>query len=140
LLNVDYKIISKIFANRLKCVLSTLLGPLQYAVKERDVTNGLITLRDVIDYVQLNHHDAYVLSIDFYKAFDCVDYCFLFKIMKKFGFSEYFCHTIFNLLKNSKTAVIVNGFSSDCFPVTRGVRQGDPLSLNLFLMFLEPLL
>jgi len=110
------------------------------AVKGRDVTNGLIALKDVIDYVQLNHHDAYVLSINFYKAFDCIDDCFLFKIMKKFVFSEYFCHTIFNLLKNSETTVIINGFSSDYFPVKREVCQEDPLSLNLFLLFLEPLL
>ena len=50
LLNVDYKITSKVYANRIKCVLSDLLGPMQYAVKGRDVANGLVLLRDVFDF------------------------------------------------------------------------------------------
>jgi len=54
---------AKIFANRLKTVLtqSQVLRPLQYAVKGRNVTNGLVLLRDVINYLQTNHHDAYIL-------------------------------------------------------------------------------
>ena len=36
--------------------------------------------------------------------------------------------------------MIVNGFASESFEVHRGVRQGDPLSLHLFLLFLEPIL
>ena len=140
LLNVDYKIISKVYANRIKCVLSDLLGPMQYAVKGRDVANGLVLLRDVIDFAQKNNHETYVLSLDFYKAFDCVDHCFLQKVLKQSGFSHTFCDHIFTLLQNSETAVIVNGFISDFFPVKRGVRQGDPLSFHLFLLFLEPML
>jgi len=80
----------------------------------------------------VDHHDAYILSIYIYKAFDCVDYKFLEKCMKAFGFCDNFCDCICTLLKHSETAVIVNGFISDYFPVKRGVRQGDPLSLHLF--------
>ena len=139
LLNVDYKIVSKVYANRISAVLSELLGPMQYAFKGRDVCDGLIFLRDVIDLTQTKKQDAYVLSIDFYKAFDCVDHIFLKKVLKCSGFSDIFCDRIFALFQNSETAVIVNGFISNFFPITRGVRQGDPLSLYLFLVFIEPL-
>ena len=37
---------------------------------------GLFFLRDVIDLTQTKKQDAYVLSIDFYKAFDCADHIF----------------------------------------------------------------
>ena len=38
------------------------------------------------------------------------------------------------------TAVIADGFIGDFFPVIRGIRQGDPLSFHLFLLFLESML
>ena len=66
-----------VYANRISAVLSELLGPMQYAFKGRDVCDWLIFLRDVIDLTQTKKQDAYVLSIDFYKAFDCVDHIFL---------------------------------------------------------------
>ena len=76
MLNVDYKVGSKVYANRVSAVLSELLGPMQYAFKAfkgGDVSDGLIRLRDVIDLTQTKKQDAYVLFLDFYKAFDCID-------------------------------------------------------------------
>ena len=105
LLNVDYKIISKVYANRIKCVLSDLLGPMQYAVKRRDVANGLELLRDVNDFAQKNNHETYVFLLDFFKAFGCVDHCFLQKVLKHNVFSHTFFYHIFTLLQNSETAV-----------------------------------
>ena len=115
LLNVEYKIICKVYANRKKCVFLDLLGAMQYAVKGKNVTNGLVLLRDVIDFSQKNNHKTYVLSLDFYNAFDCVDHCFLQNVVKQNGFSHTFCDHIFTLLQNSEIAVIVNGFISDFF-------------------------
>ena len=67
---------------------------------------GLFFLRDVIDLTQTTKLDACVLSIDFYKAFDCVDHIFLKKVLKCSGFSDIFCDRIFALFQNSETAVI----------------------------------
>ena len=94
---------------------------MQYAVKGRNVANGLVLLRDVIDFGQKNNHETYVLSLDFYKAFDCVNHCFLQKVFKKSGFSHKLCDHIFTFLQNSETTVIDNGFISDFFPVKRVV-------------------
>ena len=135
LLNVDNKIVSKVYANRISAISSELLGPMQYAFNGRNVCDWLIFLRDVIDLTQSKKQDAYVLSIDFYKVFDCVDH-----ILKCSGFSDTFCDCIFALFQNSETAAIVNGFVSNFFPINRGVRRGDPLSLYLFLVFIEPML
>ena len=126
LLNVDYKIISKVYANRFTCVLSDLLGSMQYAVKGRNVANGLVLLRDVIDFAQKNNHETYVLSLDFSKAFDCVNRCFLRKVLKQSGFLRTFCDHIFTLLQNSETAVIVNEFISDFFPGEKRCKTRGP--------------
>ena len=95
---------------------------------------------DTLSYLKDQDHEAYVVSIDLYKAFDCVDHYFLRKIMEKIGFAFQFCDYVFNLIQNRQVSVTVNGFISESFEVHRGVRQGDPLSLHLFLLFLEPIL
>ena len=140
LLNVDYKIVSKVITNRLTLLMPNLLHDTQFAVRGRDVTNGLLLLRDTLSYLKSHDHEAYFVSIDLYKAFDCVEHSFLRKIMEKFGFAPFFCDLIAKLIQSAHASVIVNGYISDCFDVHRGVRQGDPLSLHLFLLFLEPLL
>ena len=79
-------------------------------------------MRNVIDLTQTKKYDDYVLSIDFYKAFDCVDHIFLKTVSKCSGFSDTF-------FQNSETAVVMNEFVNNFFLVKRDVRQGDPISL-----------
>lgn len=50
-----------------------------------------------------------------------------------------FINTIKTLYDNAFTRVAINGVMSSPFQVTRGVRQGDPLSCLLFDMAIEPL-
>ena len=95
---------------------------------------GLFFLRDVIDLTPTKKQDTYVIIIssDFHKAFVSFDHKFLKKVLKCSGFSDTFCDRNFALFQNFKTAY---GFINNIFPVNRGVRQGDPLSLYLFFSF-----
>ena len=107
---------------------------MQCAFKNRDDSDRLF-LKGIIDLTQTKKHDAYVLSIEFYKAFDFVNHVFLKKVLKCSGFLDTFCDRIFALVQNSETRVIVNEFISNFFPVNRGVRQGNLFSLCLFFSF-----
>jgi len=40
---------------------------------------------------------------------------------------------------NASTKILVNGFQTESIYLKKGVRQGDPLSLYLFLLAMEPL-
>ena len=62
------------------------------------------------------------------------------KIIEKLGFASHFCDYVLNLIQKGQASVIVNGFISESFEIHRGIRQGDPLSLHPFLLFLEPIL
>lgn len=55
------------------------------------------------------------------------------------GFPPKFCNTIKTSYTNAETVVMINGEKSETFIVTRGVRQGDPLSCLLFNLAIEPL-
>ena len=54
-----------------------------------------------------------------------------------------FCTKLINWIKllyrGAVSSCIINGFMSKCFNIERGVRQGCPLSMMLFVIFQEPL-
>ena len=80
-----------------------------------------------------------MINIDLKKAFDSVDHDFLFKIMKKMGFSQLFINWIKILYNGIEITVLINGHLGNYFNINRGVRQGCPLSMILYVISQEPL-
>lgn len=56
-----------------------------------------------------------------------------------FGFGEGFIKWVNIIYSDPRATVITNGLTSPFFSLTRGTKQGDPLSPLLFTLFLEPL-
>ena len=69
------------------------------------------------------------------KVFDSLDHQFLIAAPKKYGFGHsLFIQWVKTLLyTGKKAAVIYNGHSIGYFQLSRGSRQGDSLSANLFI-------
>ncbi|KAG1925078.1 hypothetical protein F2P79_025775 [Pimephales promelas] len=72
------------------------------------------------------------------KAFDSVEWPYLFFTLEKFGLGEFFIKWVRTLYKDPLSAVITNGRRSDHFSLFRGTRQGCPLSPLLFAIAMEP--
>jgi hypothetical protein len=88
--------------------------------------------------VNLLHNKSFggnlALKIDISKAFDTLDWNFLIKVLKTFGFNEVFCNWIKVILHSAHLSIAINGKSHGYFTCSRGVRQGDPLSPLLFCL------
>ena len=137
LLNVDYKILSKVLAKRLKGILNEIIHNDQVGyVKDRNIGDGVRLIDDML-YQSNFKNIGYLITVDFEKAFDSVSHDFLFKILKLFGFGHSFCSWVRVLYSDITSSVMNGGFSSGYFNIERGVRQGDPLSPYLFLLCIE---
>lgn len=75
--------------------------------------------------------------LDFEKAFDSIEWAFIERCLRFFGFSDFILNCFKSLYSNISASVENNGHLSNSFQVTRGVRQGDPLSPYLFTICLE---
>ena len=78
-----------------------------------------------------------LLCLDFEKAFDSVDWKFMFKVLRAFGFGPDICQWISTFYKDIKSSVAVNGELSQWFAIKRGCGQGDPISPYLFILCIE---
>ena len=77
LLNVDYKIISKVLTSRLAKVLESIFNPDQTcSVPGCSIFCNVTLLRDIIDSIQETDECAILVSLDEEKAFDRVDRTF----------------------------------------------------------------
>ena len=140
LLNVDRKLLSKIRATRLEDLLPILIREDQTGfIKGRHSTNTVRRLLNVIQAFENDSIDGLVLSMDAEKAFDRVEWSFLFYTLDKFGLGNNFLKWVRILYTNPQAAVVTNGLRSEYFPTHRGTRQGCPLSPLLFALAIEPL-
>ena len=135
----DTKIIAKILALRLKPHLDNVLSKNQYCVQGRSIIECNCKIRDMLFYVNEKNMNGAVINLDWNKAFDRVDWDFLIKIMKKIGFSNKIINWLAVLYSNIESLCLINGFLTEPFDVERGVRQGCPLSMLLYVLFQEPL-
>ena len=83
--------------------------------------------------------ESIILIDDNEKAFDRVEWPWLFHVLEKFGLGDYFVGWIKIMYKNMKSAVMTNGYVSEYFSLSRGIRQGDPLSALLYVLQAEAL-
>lgn len=127
LLQVDIKILAKVLALRLNQVILSLIHADQAGFMPG--CNTSFNLRRLYINLQTVHTDVgsrVVVTLDTAKAFDSIEWQYLWGCLRGFGFGPKFIKWVQLLYQAPKGRVVTNGRISQAFDLTRGTRQGCP--------------
>ena len=123
---------------RLNTVISNLIGEQQVGfIKGRKISTIHREIDDLLCWQRLNNLPGIVLAVDFKQAFDSINMNMVVSSLTKFGFGENFMNWVKILNTDRKACVKNGGHISNFFPMTNGVRQGCPISPQLFILAVE---
>ena len=140
LLSSDYKILSKILVRRLNAVLPDVLTSGQLCSNPpQNILFGVSDTLSVLDYIAKEDIPAFLVSFDIMKAYDktCVDFICI--VMRKMNFPNLFISWVRTLHRDINTRFVLSELT-DSLEVKISLRQGDPMSMPLFLLNIEPFL
>ena len=140
LLNSDYKIAAKAIANRLQNVLPKLINSDQTGfLKGRFIGENIRLIDGLINHTAARNIPGLLMFLDFEKAFDSVEWSFIWKTLSSFNFGPSLISWIKLCYCSIESCVLNNGWASSYFTPERGVRQGCPLSPYIFILCAEVL-
>ena len=90
-----------------------------------------------MSYTKQKNLTGAAVFLDFEKAFDSIEWNYLQKCLEVFNFGPQLRQWVQVFYSDISSCVLNNGFASKHFSLTRGVRQGCPLSGLLFIIGIE---
>uniref|UniRef100_A0A803JYP6 Reverse transcriptase domain-containing protein n=1 Tax=Xenopus tropicalis TaxID=8364 RepID=A0A803JYP6_XENTR len=139
LLTADVKIYVKILARRLAKVIKKLVNPDQIGfIPTKTTVLNTRRLYLNLTLVPNNVGNRAIAALDIAKAFDTVEWTYLWCVMKQLGFGPVFIRMVQLLYKSPRATLRINSLCTSNFALSRGTRQGCPLSPLLFALAIEP--
>jgi hypothetical protein len=129
LLNVSFKIFTKVGTNRATVIAHKVVRPTQSAfIPGRNILEGVVVLHETIHELHRKKLDGVLFKIDFEKAYDKVKWSFLQQALRMKGFPPEWCNWIARFIQGGSVRIKVNDDIGYYFQTLKGLRQGDPLS------------
>jgi hypothetical protein len=132
LLNVSFKIFTKLIAERLMGVAKKIISPNQTAfIRERYIIDGAVMLHEIVRELSRKKMDGVVLKIDFEKAYDSINWDFIEEVMERKGFNTQLKSWIMSTIKGGGCVLTSTGRMA-LFQNIQGVEaRGSSLSVNV---------
>ena len=140
LCNIVYKIVTKVIVARLRPYLDKLISPLQAAfVPGRKGIDNAIIAQEVIHSINKKKRKVgyMALKIDLEKVYDKLEWSFIKDMLVKINLLVDLVDIIMSCVLTVFTFIMVNEDALESIYSSRGIRQGDPLSLYLFILCMD---
>uniref|UniRef100_A0A2N9F0P5 Reverse transcriptase domain-containing protein n=1 Tax=Fagus sylvatica TaxID=28930 RepID=A0A2N9F0P5_FAGSY len=108
----------------------------------RLITDNVLVAFEILHSMSIKNRGKrgqMALKLDMSKAYDRVEWGFVEAVMRRLGFVEEWIRLIMMCLSTVSYSILLNGVQSGNFTASRGIRQGDPLSPYIFLLYAEGL-
>jgi hypothetical protein len=109
LLNVSFKIFTKVVVNRLTRIADNVISPSHTTfMPDRNIMEGVVMLHETIHELHRKKMNGIILKLDFKKAYDKVNWEFLQQTLRMKGFSEKWCTWTDQFVSKGSVVVKVN--------------------------------
>ncbi len=135
LLGSVYKILAKTLTGRLQAFLPGVIRPNQIGfVEGRSILDNVFIAQDSLDWAVESDQELVLLLLDFEKAFDRIEWNFLFTALSKLGFNSTWVRWVRTLYLHATSVIRINEEARLVFQLTRSVFQGCPMAPYLFIL------
>ena len=139
LCNTVYKVISKIIASRLQDLTPDIVQRNQVGfVKGRILSENVLLASELVsDFNKEGTVTRGCLQIDITKAYDNVDWRFLFNVLEALELPQNLRNWVRVCVSSPHYSIALNGELAGFFPGKKGLRQGDLISSSLFVIVMD---
>ena len=118
------KVMHKILQVRLQQYVNCELPDVQARFrKDRETRDQIVNILWIIKEAREFQENIYFCFIEYAKAFDCVDHCKLWKILKEMGIPDHLTCLWTNLYADQEATVRIGHGMTDLFQIGKGVHQ-----------------
>ncbi len=123
LLGSTYKVLAKILDGRVKVALTHIIRPNRTSfVEGRSIIDNTFMAQEALEWAEESEQDLLLLLLNFEKAFDKIEWGFLFPALSKLGFNETWIHWVKTLYLEASSAIRVNGTTGPTFQLAHSMR------------------
>jgi hypothetical protein len=123
LLNVSFKIFTKVSTNRISQVAAKVICPTQTAfLPERNIMEGVIVLHEIIHEMHRKKQNGLIFKIIFEKTYDKINWSFVQQTLRMKDFSPTWCRWIASFIQGGHVGVKINDQVGQNFQTKKGVR------------------
>ena len=139
--NSIYLIIAKVLANHLRAVLPSIISPFQSAfLPGRQMSDSNVLAEEIVTSWRQNNTKDFLWKVDFSKAYDTLDWRFLWNAQRRWGFLETWVQWVKQCVTTPTFVTLVNGRpQGGWIHPQRGIWQGCPLAPLLFILAVDAL-
>lgn len=142
LCNITHKVVTKIIVNRIKPILSSIIGPSQDSfLSNKRTSDSSIIVRELISHFRKMKviKGSMILKIDLEKVFEKLEWAFIRDTLNYFGFPPNLVKLIMSCVTTTSISILINRKKTTPSKPTTGIRNGDRISPYTFIMCMDRL-